>query len=152
MLMQTSVLSKSDATFLVQHMSDPRHYGVVEGLNDNGIVHVTRVVEKPKKPMSNLAIKPVYIFNSVILRALEITKTGFGGEIQLTDGIQKMIDWGLTVRGLELDKNSPILDIGSPELYWEAQNISYDYSSSLSQAKKRIVGSVEPVEIPITSN
>jgi len=72
---------------------------------------------------------PVYAFHSVILKALEVTETGFGGEIQPTDGIQKMVDWGLTVRAVELEKNDIRLDIGSPELYWEAQNLSYKYSN-----------------------
>jgi dTDP-glucose pyrophosphorylase len=86
-------------------------------------------VEKPQKPASNLAMVAVYAFSPVILKALEVTQTGVGGEIQLTDGIQKMIDWGLTVRAVELEKNDIRLDIGSPELYWEAQNLSYKYSN-----------------------
>jgi len=76
---------------------------------------------------------PVYAFHSVILKALEVTQTGFGGEIQLTDGIQKMVDWGLIVRAVEFEKSDVRLDIGSPDLYWEAQNLSYKYSKSDSK-------------------
>ena len=129
-LMENSEASKADGAFLVQQVQDPRRYGVVEGSRDGaGVVQVSRVVEKPQKPASNLAIMPVYAFHSVILKALEVTQAGFGGEIQLTDGIQKLVDWGLIVRAVEFEKSDIRLDIGSPELYWEAQNLSYKYSN-----------------------
>ena len=120
---------KADAAFLVQQVEDPRRYGVVEGTSDGtGIVHVTRVVEKPLQPASKLAIMPVYAFHPVILKALEVTQSGVGGEIQLTDGIQKMVEWGLEIRAVELEEKDVRLDIGSPELYWESQNLSYKHS------------------------
>jgi UTP--glucose-1-phosphate uridylyltransferase len=133
-LVDNSESSKTDAAFLVQQVQDPRRYGVVEGTRDiGGVVRVSRVVEKPQNPASNLAIMAVYAFSPVILKALEVTQAGVGGEIQLTDGIQKMVDWGLTVRAVELEKSDIRLDIGSPELYWEAQNLSYKYSGAGSK-------------------
>jgi UTP--glucose-1-phosphate uridylyltransferase len=133
-LMESGESPKTDAALLVQQVQDPRRYGVVEGARDaSGVVQVSRVVEKPQKPASNLAMVAVYAFSPVILKALEVTQTGVGGEIQLTDGIQKMVDWGLTVRAVELEKSDIRLDIGSPELYWEAQNLSYKYSGAGSK-------------------
>jgi len=35
---------------------------------------------------------PGYVFDSNIVKALEATKAGFGGELQLTDSIQKLVD------------------------------------------------------------
>ncbi len=128
-LTEVSDMMKTDATFLVQQVEDPRRYGVVEGTREGtGIVHVTRVVEKPLQPASKLAIMPVYAFHPVILKALEVTQSGVGGEIQLTDGIQKMVEWGLEIRAVELEENDVRLDIGSPELYWESQSLSYRHS------------------------
>src|SRR5438128_9637163 len=128
-LAEVSDVAKADAAFLVQRVQDPRRYGVVEGTREgNGIVHVTRVVEKPLQPASKLAIMPVYAFHPVILKALEVTQSGVGGEIQLTDGIQKMVEWGLEIRAVELEENDVRLDIGSPELYWESQSLSYRHS------------------------
>lgn len=128
-LRRTSDTPKSDAAFLAMRVPDPRRYGVVEGTEERaGIVRVSKLVEKPPKPASDLAIMPVYAFHSVILKALEVTPNGVAGEIQLTDGIQKLVDWGLPVRAVELEKTDVRLDIGSPELYWEAQNLSYGYS------------------------
>ncbi len=130
-LMMSSKESGADAAFLVQEVQDPRRYGVVEGQRDHtGALKVKRVVEKPQKPASNLAMMPVYIFHASILKALELTDAGFGGEIQLTDGIQKLVDWGLTIRAVELATSDIRLDIGSPESYWESLNISYKYLSN----------------------
>src|SRR5256712_11782438 len=89
---------------------------------------VKRLVENPASPASKLAIMPVYVFDPVIFKALESTKTGFGGELQLTDGIQKIVDWNLNVYTTQVDPKEAWLDIGSPELYWQAQNLSYEHS------------------------
>ena len=43
-------------------------------------------------------------------------------EIQLTDGIQKLIDWGGKVNAIVMDKNDVVIDIGTAESYLE--NIS----------------------------
>ena len=67
----------------------------------------------------------MYAFQPIIFESLEATKPGKNGEIQLTDAIQKLIDWGLKVYGVKLDKSYSHLDIGSPERYWEALELSY---------------------------
>jgi dTDP-glucose pyrophosphorylase len=67
----------------------------------------------------------MYIFRPVIFKALDIIKPGKLGQIQLTDAIQKLIDWGSNVYALRLDKSYTRLDIGSPERYWEALELSY---------------------------
>jgi dTDP-glucose pyrophosphorylase len=54
--------------------------------------------------------------------------SGSSGEIQLTDAIQKLIDWGLKVYAVKLDKDYAHLDVGSPERYWEALDLSYQHS------------------------
>ncbi len=81
------------------------------------------------KPASKLAIMPVYVFDSNIFKALEATKAGFAGELQLTDGIQKMVDWNLNVYTTKVESSEIWLDIGSPDLYWQAQNLSHEHWS-----------------------
>ncbi len=90
---------------------------------------VKRLVEKPLRPASKLAIMPVYVSDSNIFKALEATKAGFAGELQLTDGIQKMVDWDLNVYATRVGPSEVWLDIGSPDLYWEAQNLSHKHYS-----------------------
>ncbi|HWY28185.1 MAG TPA: sugar phosphate nucleotidyltransferase [Candidatus Sulfotelmatobacter sp.] len=132
--------SKADALFLSMEVEDPSRFGIVEGEPmANGLVKVKRLVEKPAKPASKLAIMPVYAFSSNIFKALEATKAGFAGELQLTDGIQQMVDWDLNVYTTRVASSEIWLDIGSPDLFWEAQNLSHKYFSaqltSLSQPR-----------------
>jgi len=122
--------SKADALFLSMEVEDPSRFGIVEGETmADGLVKVKRVVEKPARAASKLAIMPVYAFDSNIFKALEETKAGFAGELQLTDGIQQMVDWDLNVYTTKVASSEIWLDIGSPDLFWEAQNLSHKHYS-----------------------
>jgi UTP--glucose-1-phosphate uridylyltransferase len=116
------------AVLLLQEVSNPRGYGVavVEGSGD--VFNVLRVVEKPIVPPSNLAIMPFYIFRPEIFDVLEGLSPGVGGEIQLTDAIQGLIDRGRRVLAVKLNPDELRLDIGTPETYWEAIKLSHEYS------------------------
>jgi len=114
----------ADAVLLLEEVPDPRMYGVAEVISSNRGLHVKTVVEKPSKPATNLAIMPVYIFKPDIFRILRRTSPGVGGEIQLTDAIQGMIDEGGNVQAVRLE-GSVRLDIGTPKTYWEALAHSY---------------------------
>jgi UTP--glucose-1-phosphate uridylyltransferase len=67
----------------------------------------------------------MYVFRPAIFNALDKTKIGINGEIQLTDAIQKLVEDGLKVYAVKLDQSYAHLDIGSPERYWEALELSY---------------------------
>jgi len=114
--------SDADATVLLQRVEDPRQYGVA--LVDGN--RVLKVVEKPEKLISNLAIMPFYIFNPEIMEILRGLKPGVGGEIQLTDAIQELINRGRRVNAVFLRDDELRLDIGTPESYWEALKLSYE--------------------------
>lgn len=129
-LIQEHERTGAEATITLQHVKDPRRYGVAEVTPSQGcdlIVH--SVTEKPEKPASNLAMMPLYIFKPTIFKALASTEPGKGGEIQLTDAIQKLIQWGHKVYAIKLRPDDLRLDIGTPETYWQAQKLSYEYFS-----------------------
>jgi UTP--glucose-1-phosphate uridylyltransferase len=129
-VVKMSETSKAHALFLSMEVEDPARFGVIESeAADNGLLRVKRLVEKPSKPASKLAIMPVYVFDSNIFKALESTVAGFGRELQLTDGIQKMVEWDLDVYTTKVATGEIWLDIGSPDLYWEAQNLSHKHYS-----------------------
>ncbi|MFJ8246334.1 UTP--glucose-1-phosphate uridylyltransferase GalU [Peribacillus asahii] len=68
-------------------------YGIIDPSEQNGRCYqVNNFVEKPKKGTapSNLAIMGRYILTPEIFMFLEKQETGAGGEIQLTDAIQKL--------------------------------------------------------------
>jgi UTP--glucose-1-phosphate uridylyltransferase len=117
----------ADAAFLVLEIDNPKQYGIVEGTEiEPGIIKVKTVNEKPEKPKTNWAIMAMYAFSPIIFRALQETEPGVNGEIQLTDAIQKLVEMDLKVYGVKLDSTYSHLDIGSPERYWEALELSYN--------------------------
>ena len=63
--------------FLVKEVEDLRMYGViVPGSEAGDVVEVRRIVEKPREPPSRLAVMPVYMFDSIILKALKVVEPG----------------------------------------------------------------------------
>ncbi|MEM3053723.1 MAG: sugar phosphate nucleotidyltransferase, partial [Candidatus Caldarchaeum sp.] len=102
-LLDAGPRNELDASLLVQKVENPQQYGVVvsQPLSHN-LHQVSKVVEKPKTPPSNLAIMPFYIFTPHIMKMLDMISEGVGGEIQLTDAIQKLIDMGGKVLAVEL--------------------------------------------------
>lgn len=121
----------SAATFLVKEVENPKPFGVIKGEEvRKGVYAVERVIEKPEEPPSNLAITAIYIFNPEIFDALKSTPRGVGMELQLTDGIQKLIDSGSKVMAVKLGKSELWLDLGSPQSYWDVLYRSYNYFNS----------------------
>ncbi|MGF2617966.1 UTP--glucose-1-phosphate uridylyltransferase GalU [Rossellomorea vietnamensis] len=73
--------------------SDTHRYGIIDPLEQMGrLYQVKEFVEKPKQGTapSNQAIIGRYVFTPQIFKFLEEKEIGAGGEIQLTDAIQKL--------------------------------------------------------------
>jgi glucose-1-phosphate thymidylyltransferase len=111
-------LTSSEHSVLgVQEVDDPRRFGVAE--TENGFI--TKLVEKPEKPTSNLAVVGIYYIAKpqVLVECLkELLKKNIQtrGEFQLTDALQMMLDRG------EKMKTFPIegwYDCGKPETLLE---------------------------------
>lgn len=119
---------EADVTFLVLEIENPTQYGIIEGIEvEQGVVKVNSAVEKPDKPMTNMAIMAMYAFRPSIFEALKKTKRGKNDEIQLTDAIQRLISEGSRVYAVKLGKDYSHLDVGSPVRYWEALNLSHTH-------------------------
>jgi len=73
---------------------------------------------------------PLYVFNPIIFEALKSTRPGKGGEIQLTDGIRRLVEAGHRVQAIKLREDDVRLDIGTPETYWEALKLSHRHALS----------------------
>jgi len=117
----------ADSTILIHRVLDPRQYGVaiVEKI-ENYVFRVTRVLEKPQRPPSDIAIIPYYVFSPKVMEILGKLEPSVNNEIQLTDAIQAIIDNGGSVIATFLDSDEIKIDIGTPETYWEALSISYN--------------------------
>src|SRR5271169_6552003 len=120
----------AECSLALRKVTDPRMYGVATGKSSRGLVAIDEIVEKPKAPKSNLAVTPVYLFRHSIFDAIEEAGPGIGGELQLTDGIQTLLQQGKKVVGVELRADESWIDIGTPATYWEALGISYKNSGA----------------------
>jgi UTP--glucose-1-phosphate uridylyltransferase len=132
-LFQAHFARNTDVTLAVQQVTDPRQYGVAQVREStDGYLEVVSVEEKPTKPKSNLAIMPLYVFIGSIFESLKKTEKDRIGEIQLTDAIQGLLDSGRNVQAIKLRPDDLRLDIGTPETYWEALELSYRNATSES--------------------
>jgi len=84
---------KPNSLILLTEVSNPQMFGVAE-LKDGKVV---KLVEKPKRPMSNLALVGVYMFDSFIFEAVKAIKPSWRNELEITDAIQYLIEKGYKV-------------------------------------------------------
>ena len=128
---------RADCVVALEKISKPGAYGVVVGKrtskyslpSNDKVYKITQAVEKPSKKISNLAIMALNKFTPDVMKILKKIPAGYGGEIQITDAIQHMIDSQMNVLGYEYHHSCTRLDIGTPDTYWHAQQHSKKLAS-----------------------
>lgn len=92
--------SGGSSQILLHPVDNPQAFGIAE-LTDGA---VTRIVEKPQKPTSNLAVIGVYIFEAAVHDVIANLQPSGRGELEITDAIQGLIDRGAGVRAEVMDR------------------------------------------------
>jgi glucose-1-phosphate thymidylyltransferase len=120
-LIRTFYNESSDCVICVSRVQNPNQYGVVE-LDQMGAVK--RLVEKPRTPVSNLALAGVYLFNSHIFEAVNSIKPSWRNELEITDAIQFLLEKGLKISVQKIP--GWWKDTGKPEDLLEANQLILD--------------------------
>ncbi len=115
-LLKAKLEGENDAILLLKKVSDPRRFGVAVVERKDNELQVVNVEEKPKNPKSNFSIVALYRFKPSIFKALKEVKNN-KKELQLTSGIQKLIDWGGNISAIELNQKDDVIDIGTGDSY-----------------------------------
>jgi glucose-1-phosphate thymidylyltransferase len=95
----------NDNLLAVKAVSDPTRFGIVELSGDR----VKRLIEKPERPTSNLAIVGLYFLTdsarlfAAIDRLVKENRTT-RGEYQLTDALQLLLEQGLAMKTLAIER------------------------------------------------
>ncbi|MEJ7838818.1 MAG: glucose-1-phosphate thymidylyltransferase, partial [Thermomicrobiales bacterium] len=139
----TARFSSGEATaqILLKHVQDVSALGVAV-LDDQG--QVVRLVEKPKTPVSQMAIVGVYFFGPEIHEITPTLKPSGRGELEITDAIQGLVDAGYHVDSAIIDDEW--IDTGKKDDMLEANRVVLGMISrnilGIVDAQSSIVGDV----------
>jgi glucose-1-phosphate thymidylyltransferase len=86
--------SKATAHIALCRVKNPESFGVAE-LDSKG--KVLRLVEKPKNPLSDLALVGIYMFRPAVFGAIDKLRLSWRGELEITEAIQSLMDVGCEV-------------------------------------------------------
>ena len=113
-----SSVAEDEGFLVAKEVEDPRRFGVMELAGD----YISKLVEKPEKPQSNLAISGIYYLPSAkrlreVLEEMVAQDRRTQGEYQLTDALSILIDHGEKLKAVKVDT---WLDCGTPAALLEA--------------------------------
>ncbi|MFW9824147.1 MAG: bifunctional sugar-1-phosphate nucleotidylyltransferase/acetyltransferase [Candidatus Thorarchaeota archaeon] len=118
-------------------VQNPQDYGIIS-LNSEGFVEKITEKPNPKLNLGNLANAGIYIFDSLIFKAIEKTEKSVRGEYEFTDSMQILIG--------QLDGN--IIGYNIMDSFWNDIGLPWQLfkanSFHLDRIEHKILGDIEP--------
>ena len=106
---------KKGATVIVHQVQNPELFGVAKIDNKN---RISKIVEKPKKFVSDKAITGLYFFDNNVIKFSEKLKPSKRGELEITD-ILKKYKRNNQLKAEQIGRGGAWLDTGSIEDYYK---------------------------------
>ena len=89
----------SDSLIALTEVTNPSQFGIAEVENGK----ITKLVEKPKNPKSNLAITGAYFLKPTIFPIIKVLKPSWRNELEITEAFQIMLERGMKIRYSTID-------------------------------------------------
>jgi len=80
--------SKFDATLLLCEVDNPSSFGIAQIENKK----IIKITEKPKNPLSNLAVTGIYLLTPKIFTIIENLKPSWRNELEITDALDILLN------------------------------------------------------------
>lgn len=93
---KTFAKQEEGARILLKEVERPERFGVAE--IEGG--RITRIIEKPDVPPSNLAVTGIYMYDSYAFDIIKTLKPSGRGELEITDVNNKYIEKGILTFGM----------------------------------------------------
>ena len=109
-------VQNQNSLIFTKEVNNPQEFGVASIGQDKKVIEI---IEKPKKPTSNLAVVGVYIFDYSMFNKIKTLKPSKRGELEITDLINIYIDKSCCEH---IQFNSWWVDAGTPERIIELED------------------------------
>lgn len=85
--------SDADASILLCEVDNPTRFGIADV--KNGVI--TKIMEKPKNPPTNLAVTGIYFLTPIIFDIISRLKPSWRNELEITESLQMLLEEGYKI-------------------------------------------------------
>ncbi len=107
----------ADASIVLCEVENPSRFGIADVENGK----IKKIIEKPKKPSSNLAVIGVYFLTPKIFDVIDRLKPSWRNELEITDALQMLLEENNNIIYNTVSENWK--DTGTPEDIIQANDI-----------------------------
>tara|TARA_B100000963_G_C22595907_1_gene657827 strand:+ start:208 stop:1071 length:864 start_codon:yes stop_codon:yes gene_type:complete len=137
--LKQSTRLKNGAKVFLHPVKNPSLYGVADINKKNKIL---RIIEKPKKPKSNLAITGLYFFDKNVVKFSKKLRPSKRGELEITD-LLNIYKKSNSLKSEFIGRGGTWLDTGNIQDYYNASN----YISTLENRQGLKVACLEEISL-----